>query len=220
MQDPGTFRIKVRPVGDGYTADACIAIAPGLDAKASAHVSSKAIAELLQREFEGRFGQGVGLFGFIKKIWKGAKKVAKKVAKSKVLKSVVGITKNPAFLAALSVVPGVGPAAAGGLAAAHAAYAGLKAMTAKRKGKPKLARQISLKAARQARKYRLPPARFNAAQRYGAGLSVNPAGLAYLTQGPPKGFGRMLQRSFPQQYMPRMPMFGGGGYGGGFRPAY
>jgi hypothetical protein len=108
--------------------------------------------------------------------------------------------RNPKFMAALSVVPGVGPIAAGGLAAAGAAYGGLQSMYAKRRGKPRLARAISRQSAALARRYRVPASRFNRAQRYGARMAVNPRGLRFLTQGPPGGMSSLLRRCMATAY--------------------
>lgn len=200
----GTYKLQLRQTPSGYMATARINVGTDFSIVARARVSAKAIEKILRTSWEGNVGAShqneIGLFGFVKKLWRGAKKIAKKVARSKVLGKIAKFVRKPAFMAALSVIPGIGPIAASGLAAAGAAYGGLQAAYAKRRGKPRLARAISRRAARTARRYGVSSKRFNRAQRYGRRLAVNPRGLRFLTRGPPGGIAQLLRQCMAQGY--------------------
>lgn len=206
MAIAGTYNVKLIPTADGYKAVGCLSLGHDLQIRATASASTKAMQRLLQRAaqgFSGQLGDEVG-FGFLKKLWRGAKKMVKKVVQSKVLRKVANTVKNPAFMAAVSVIPGIGPAAAAGMAAVATAYSGVRAMTAKRRGNPQAARAISQQAAVFAKRAGLPPARFNAAQRYGASLALNPQAISWMTRGPARGIPGMLQQAMP---VPPGPLF-------------
>ncbi|MDA8001611.1 MAG: hypothetical protein MPL62_10030 [Alphaproteobacteria bacterium] len=204
MAQRGTYNVRVRATPTGYTACGTLDLGDNIEIRARAKVSAKAIDAVLRRAAEGFSGEFEIGFGFLKKLWRGAKKIAKKVVQSKVLRKVANTVRNPAFMAAVSVIPGIGPAAAAGMAAVGTAYMGVRAMTAKRRGNPAQARKISLQAARMARRYRLPPARFNAAQRYGASLALNPRAISWMARGPRGGIPGMLQTA---QRVPAGPLF-------------
>lgn len=202
----GTYNVRLTQTPDGWKAVGRLALGDDLEIRATATASAKAIESLLRRAsqgFSGAIGDEIG-FGFLKKLWRGAKKIAKKVVQSKVLRKVANTVRHPAFMAAMSVIPGVGPAAAAGMAAVGTAYMGVRAMTAKRRGNPQLASRISRQAAVFAKRAGLPPARFNAAQRYGASLALNPRAISWMTRGPQGGIPGMLQQAMP---VPAGPLF-------------
>lgn len=195
----GTYQARVRQAGDTWIATGCIRIGD-IAVKATARISAAAIRRALDRAaegFEGVIGDEVG-WGFFKKIKRAAGKVAKKIAQSKALGKIAKVARNPAFLAALSVVPGVGPVAAGTIGAVATAYGGLQAAYAKKRGDPQLARRISAQNIARAKRLGISPARFNKAQRYGARLAVDPRLLTFMAQGP-QGGGAALLRSLSQQ---------------------
>lgn len=192
----GNYKIQLRALPDGGYMATGVVQARDFRVHACVKVSAVAIQKMLARAMQGWQGrisgdgndqelgdgndQELG-WSWIKKAFKSAKKIAKRVrrvarsvAQSKVLSKLARTFRSPKFMAAVSIIPGIGPAAAAGLASAGAAWGGLQAMTARRKGNPSRARQISLQSARMAKRYGLSAKRFNRAQRYGAGLSLDP----------------------------------------------
>lgn len=184
----GQYQVRVREVGDDFIATGRVSVGD-FSVRARVKISAMAIQRMLHRAMQGWEGKISGYdgdmeiigWGFFKKLYKKAKSVVKKVkkyarkiAQSKVLGKLAKTFRDPRFMAAISVIPGIGPVAAAGLASAGAAWGGLQAMTARRKGQHGKARRISLANARRAKRYGLSSRRFNRAQRYGAGLSLNP----------------------------------------------
>lgn len=184
----GNYKVQLRELPDGGYMATGVVQARDFRVHACVKVSALAIQKMLARALQGWEGsisgdhdeQELG-WSWIKKAFKSAKKIAKRVrkvarsvAQSKVLRKLARTFRDPRFMAAVSIIPGIGPVAAAGLASAGAAWGGLQAMTAKRKGNPARARQISMRSARMAKRYGLSAKRFNRAQRYGAGLSLDP----------------------------------------------
>ena len=94
----GTYRIKLKKRGDVWVAVGSISLGPGYTLKAVAKISEKAVAKTLAAAARGMRGtiagdgqdQELG-WGFFKKIYKAAKKVTKKIARSKVLGKIAKI---------------------------------------------------------------------------------------------------------------------------------
>ncbi|MDH5644457.1 MAG: hypothetical protein OEZ01_00530 [Candidatus Heimdallarchaeota archaeon] len=194
MKHKGTYQARVRQQGDTWVATGCLRIGD-IAVKATARISASAISRAIDRAaqgFEGVIGDEIG-WGFFRKIKRAASKVAKRIAQSKALGKIAKVARNPAFLAALSVVPGVGPVAAGTIGAVATAYGGLQAAYAQKRGDPQLARRISAQNAQRAKRLGISPARFNRAQRYGARLAVDPRLLTFLGRGPQGGGAALLQ---------------------------
>ncbi len=218
----GTYSIKVRQVGDDYIATGCVKVGTEYSLKAVARVSAKAIEQVMRqaaRGWRGRIGHAEGEllgddeigWGFLKKLWKGAKKIAKKVAKSKVLGKIAKVVRNPAFMAAVSVIPGVGPIAAAGLAAAGTAYMGYRAAMGVKMGKRSLAKRAIRAGSAIARKYKVSRTRARRAFAYGRRLAYDPRMLQFMYRGPMRrgGVRRMLPprpRRIPRRPPNRIPM--------------
>jgi hypothetical protein len=197
-----TYKINLREVGPDIIATGMLRMGPNYALKARARVSRKQIEALFHRAlrgWQGRIGDDEMVGSFFGSVWKGikgaakgvahvAKKVARKVAKSKILRKVAKTVTNPAFMAALSVVPGVGTSAAAALAAAGAGYLGLRYAVAKRSGNKKKMRHIKRTALKLAAKYKIPKARANRVWKKGQKLAITPAEFPPLAKKPVLAF--------------------------------
>ena len=211
----GTYSLQVRQVGDHYVATGSVKVGLDYAIRATARVSAKAIEQAMRaaaRGWRGKIGAAEGDllgdeigWGFLKKLWKGAKKIAKKVASSKVLGKIAKVVRNPVFMAALSVVPGVGPVAAAGLAAASTAYMGYRAAMGVATGKRGLAKAAIRAGSAVARKYGVPAARAKRAFNFGRKLAFDPRMLQFMYRGPMQRGG--IQQMLPpaQSRVPRRP---------------
>ena len=185
-----TYKIQLREVGPDIIATGMLRMGPNYALKARAKVSRKKIEALLHRAlrgWQGSIGNDNDMVGsFFGSVWKGiknvgkgvahvAKTVAKKIAKSKILRKVAHTVTNPAFMAALSVVPGVGTGAAAALAAAGAGYLGLRYAIAKRGGDKKKMAHIKSTALKLSAKYKIPKERANRVWKKGQKLAITPA---------------------------------------------
>lgn len=211
-----SYAISVREHGDFIIATAEVRINRDVWLTIRSKVSQNAIKDLLGKTFKGHIPHtGPDVSGFFGKLWKGVKGVAKKVAKSKVIKgafkAVKGVVKSPIFQGALTAIPGVGPVLGPGLAMATAAYSGLKAGTAKRAGNKKKARAYAKHAKAVAKRARLPYGKLKQSFRYGMDQSLDPRAWQMMVYGA-RMFGRKVHPfgspQYPMPYaqqMPRLP---------------
>jgi hypothetical protein len=201
------YQIQVREIKGNTVATARLKIAPDVWVQVKAVVSQKAIKNLLTRTFRGRIPPGESVSGFFGKLWKGVKKVAKKVANSKVIKGaynvVKKVVKNPIFQGALTAIPGVGTVIGPTLAAATTAYAGVKAATASKKGNKREAKRLMKRAKTIAKKAKVPKQQFYKTFQHGMDQAIDPRMWQMMIYGA-RMFGPKLQpygQQMPAPYM-------------------
>jgi hypothetical protein len=181
--------VQLRREGDQLVALGVLQLAPDLAVQCRASVSPRTIERVVAAAAKGREGT-IGWFG--EDIWNGAKKIAKDIVSSDVLRKVANTFSDPRFMGLLSVIPGVGPVAAQGMSNIGTAWNGLRAATLSSQGLNDAAAALSMQSAQQAAALGVPAEVFNAAQRYGAGLAVDPQMLAYIQQMAPATLNNMV----------------------------
>lgn len=200
--DGMTAAYEIRTYEKGDYWHACLRVCLGKDTCIDMHarVSMSALARVLNKTFAGTFNVGADgreqVAGFFGKLWKGVKKVAKKVAKSKVFKVAKGVFRSPIFKAIAAGIPGVN-VAVGALTAADMAMSAARSVYKKGKRGFALARRIKRVAMSQARRRRVPKATFQRAWRSGLNAVPSPKELAILRKY--SGYARrMYNRAAPR----------------------
>ena len=227
MQEGG-YTLRVREAGDNYVACLSVNYGDGISIDVKATVSVTAIAKLLNTEFSGAFGAMAGAgedpemvgWGFFKKIWKKVKKVAKKVAKSKVFKIAKKVFRSPIFKGIAAAIPGVN-VAVGALTAADMAmqaagkvyksYKKVKRYFNKAKG---IARRVKRAAFGQAKRRGVKTPQFRRAWKSGWNSVPNPRELAMIRRYRRSSQGRRMVRrasravpQFQRRYQQALPGF-------------
>jgi len=170
-------RVVETPDGNGYVATAVLTFSNGQTISAEAHVDVREIYKTLVAAKHGVSGEfEVG--GFFGSLWKGAKDVGKKLAKSKALGVVAKVIKNPVVTGVISVIPVLGPEVAIGLNVAGTAYTALQAKALHSKGKHKAARALLAGSLQGAKAAGVPIEDWRKAARYGVSLGVTHAQYA------------------------------------------
>lgn len=88
-----TYRLQVRRKGPYFVAILKAQIGKDAAITIQARVAIKAIANILKETYEGRVGEVDA--SFLSRIWDSAKKVAKKAAQTKALKSAYRLLRHP-----------------------------------------------------------------------------------------------------------------------------
>ena len=140
MAQPMAYQLKVRQRGDWVCAYLRARIGREAYITVVARISIRAIERMLTRTYQGTVG-----FSF-KSIFKAAKKMARSVASSRVLKKARKYLRHPAVLAVSQFIPGANVALPA-LAAIDSTLMAAKAITAKRRGDPRAA--LALQRAQQ-----------------------------------------------------------------------
>lgn len=200
------YRASVREHNGYYLGTLAMNLGGGASVVVRSKVSIEQIANLLGKTFQGQWGSDemLGEVGFFGSLWKGVKSVARKVAKSKVLRTAGKVIQNPAFRAIAAQIPGVSNV----MGAIDAANAGISAANSVSKlvnsGAPRSqvmaqrgrALELKKRVATRARAAGLPFAQFQRAWASGWGAVPDPRLVRQLRTAPQAS--ALFQQFLPQ----------------------